>query len=509
MDIIQTPLHQPLLSRIIPLLPQEIPIYLVGGAVRDGLLNRRSYDVDFVTPGEALKIARRLANDLGGGYFPLDTKRKVARVVLRAEVGLEIRTSPNIRVDISAFQGADLDADLKGRDFTINAMALEVHNPSKLIDPSGGAQDLISKRLRACAPGSFLNDPVRILRAARFAVDLDLHIVADTFHRMREAVPHLPEISAERLRDELFRILALAHPGTALRLLDQVGALEYIVPEVCTLKEVQQGSPHVVDAWNHTLDILTRLESLLEILALEYDPDRVANLRMGMVALQLGRYRQQLSEHLGNALNPDRPHRGLLFLAGLYHDVGKRAAASTDVDGRIQFIGHDQIGSQLAAERGLALKLSKLEINRLVTIVRNHMRPSLLSHSEGTPSPKAIYHFFRDTGAAGVDICILSLADILATYGATLPTERWARHLEVVRSLLGAWWEVREAEVFPAAIIDGNELMKALGLTSGPLVGYLLEAIREAQINKEIHNRMEAINLAERLVKEDINKKTG
>lgn len=509
MDILQTSLCQPLLSHIIPLFPQEVPVYLVGGAVRDALLKRQSYDLDFVTPGEALKIARRLADDLGGAYFPLDMKRKVARVVVKAEAWSEIRIKQNIRVDISAYQGADLDSDLKGRDFTINAMAIEVHKLERLIDPLGGAQDLVSKCLRACAPSSFLDDPVRILRAARFAVDLDLRMITDTFQRMREAVPHLPEISAERLRDELFRILALAHPNTALRLLDQVSALEYILPEVCMLKGVQQGLPHVLDAWNHTLDILRRLDNLLEVLALEYNPDSAANLSMGMVALQLGRYRQQLNEHLSERINPERPLRGLLFLAGLYHDVGKPSTASMDSSGKIKFIGHDQVGSHMIEERGQALKLSNLEIKRLGTIVRHHMRPGMLSHSEDAPSRKAIYRFFRDTGAAGVDICILSMADILATYGPTLPAGRWARHVQVVRSLLEAWWESRDDEVFPAAIIDGNELMKVLGLTSGPLIGYLLEAIREAQINKEVHNRIEAIELAERLKKEELNKKTG
>ena len=151
-------------------------------------------------------------------------------------------------------------------------------------------------------------------------------------------------------------------------------------------------------------------------------------------------------------LNPERPHRGLMFLAGLYHDVGKQAAQSVDGEGKIRFIGHEQNGSQLAKKRGQALKLSNLEIERLVTIVGQHMRPSLLSHTDEAPSRKAVYHFFRDTGVAGVDICIISLADMLATYGPTLPQERWIRHLEVVQTLLGAWWDdQRRTDISSAA----------------------------------------------------------
>jgi putative nucleotidyltransferase with HDIG domain len=264
-----------------------------------------------------------------------------------------------------------------------------------------------------------------------------------------------------------------------------------------------------MDAWNHTLDILGRLESLLDILKLEYDPDKADNLTLGLAVLHLGRYRRQLAEHLSNALNPDRPHRGLIFLAGLYHDVGKQATQAMDASGKIKFIGHDQLGSKMVEKRGQALKLSNLETDRLVTIVNHHMRPSLLSHPEESPSRKAVYHFFRDTGAAGVDICILSLADMLATYGATLSQDRWVRHLEVVRNLLEAWWDGREERIFPATMIDGNELMDALEILPGPLVGYLLESIREAQINNEIHDQDEAIRMARKLIQENLNKKNG
>jgi poly(A) polymerase len=509
MDEFQARLSQPLFNRILSLLPQDVPIYLVGGAVRDALLNRQSYDLDFATGGDAMKIARKLADELGAAYFPLDPMRKVARLILKPGERNSSEWMSPIRVDFSAYQGANLISDLEGRDFTINAMAVEVHQLQTLVDPTGGAADLVAKRLRSCSPGSFLDDPVRILRAVRFSVDLGLKIEPETFQQMREATAQLTRISPERIRDELFRILVNPHPGTSLRILDKLNVLEYFLPEVCMLKEVEQPQPHVMDAWNHTLDVLNRLERLLDVLSLGYSPDKSENLIMGLVVLQIGRYRQQLAEHLSNALNADRPHRGLLFLAGLLHDVGKKTTQTVDAGGKNSFIGHDQIGSKMVEKRGQALKLSNLEIDRLVSIVKHHMRPSLLSHPEESPSRKSIYHFFRDTGAAGVDICILSLADMLATYGPTLPQDRWVKHLEVVRSLMGAWWEDKEERVFPATIINGDELMEALNLSPGPYVGYLLESIREAQINHEIHDPQEAISLARKLSQENLSKKTG
>ena len=502
MNALPERLRQPLLLRIISLLPEGVPVFLVGGAIRDALLNRAQYDLDFVTPGDAIKIARQLGDRIGAAYFALDTERNMARLVLKPGAAQDYPEQHPIRIDFSTYQGADLASDLAAREFTINAMAVEVHELQTLVDPMGGLQDLLAKRLKACSERSFINDPVRILRAVRFSVALELSIPSETVQLMRQAVVHLPTVSAERMRDELFRILIQSHPGTAIRLLDTLEALEYILPETCLLKGVEQSSPHILDAWEHTLDVLSRLESILDVVAEEFKPDKASNLALGLVSMQLGRYRPFLIEHLKSALNPDRPQRGMLFLAGLYHDVGKRKTQTVDDDGKIRFIEHEHIGARLADRRGQLLKLSRLEIDRLVTIVKHHMRPSFLSHTEELPSRKAVYRFFRDTGAAGVDISLLSLADMLATYGPTLPQERWNRHLEVVRELLHAWWEDREERVFPIPLIDGDQLMRTLDLSPGPVVGYLLETIREAQVAGDIHTTEEATSLGKTLLQE-------
>jgi hypothetical protein len=128
------------------------------------------------------------------------------------------------------------------------------------------------------------------------------------------------------------------------------------------------------------------------------------------------------------------------------------------------------------------------------------MRPFLLGQLEGFPTPRAIYRFFRDTGAAGVDICILSLADMLATYGPTLKQEDWTHHLDVIRCLMEAWWEHPQQQVSPPALLNGHELMAELDLHPGPMLGQLLEAIREAQVVGKVSNRLEAVDLARSLV---------
>jgi putative nucleotidyltransferase with HDIG domain len=210
--------------------------------------------------------------------------------------------------------------------------------------------------------------------------------------------------------------------------------------------------------------------------------------------MRLGRFRQPLHEHLSEQLNPDRSLRALLYLAALYHDSGKPRTSQADPDGRIRFLGHERLGEELARARGGALRLSNLEIERLAGIVRHHLRPLLLAQTPALPSRRAVYRFFRDTGAAGVEICLLSLADTLSTYRTTLPQETWLRQIDVVRRLLEAWWEKREEEIAPPALVNGTDLQRLFQLEPGPLIGQLLEAIREAQAAGELHERQEALD---------------
>lgn len=483
-----------ILERVANVLPADLPVYLVGGAVRDVLLGRPTHDLDFVLSGDVLKVARKAANRLEGAYYPMDEERQTARVILSSPDG-----SQDI-LDFAALRGPDLESDLKARDFTINAMAVDIQRPTELLDPLGGAADLRARRLRACSETSFSSDPLRILRAIRLAAAFSLHIMPEARSFMRHAVPSLPRVSPERMRDELFRMLDGPEPATCMRAMELIGALVYVLPELEGLKGVKQSPPHVSDAWAHTLDVVQKLDSMLLALGPQYNPDSAASLALGLAVLQLGRYRVQIGEHFRRRLNPDRSLRSLDLLAGLYHDIGKPQTSQIDERGRIHFYQHDQVGAQIAKERGEALRLSNVECSRLESIVRYHLRPMLLSNTGKTPSRKAIYRFFRDTGEAGVDICLLSLADFLATYGPTLPTEAWSHHLEVIRLLLSAWWETPEETVSPPAILNGNELIEELHLKPGPEVGRLLAAIREGQATGQVHNREEALALARQVL---------
>ena len=495
---------------------EELTVYLVGGAVRDALLGRPIHDLDFSLAGDAIKTARRVADALKANFYPLDTERDTGRVIVTSEDG------SHTTLDFASFRSADslisspvpaalvqagrsLESDLRGRDFTLNAIALSLSDNS-IHDPLGGAMDLKEKRLCACSPSAFTDDPVRILRGVRLAAKFGFHILPETRKAMKEAVGVLEKVSPERLRDELFRIFDGPQPATCLRALEWLGALDRILPELSGLKGVEQHPPHVHDVWEHTLSVVSHLEGLFSTLTAEYDPEKNADLFNGLLVLRLGRYRQQLSEYLAHPLTADRPLRGLLCLAALYHDIAKPACKQPDENGQYRFWGHDVQGAEMASARARSLVLSNEEIQRLDTIIRNHMRIPFqikrMSDDQKLPSRRAIYRFFRDTGVAGVDICLLELADLRATFEQALPQETWADALDIVREFLENWYEKPAETITPLSLVNGNDLISELALPPGKQIGMLLSAIREAQSVGEVYTREQALELARRRLKD-------
>ncbi len=470
-------------------------IYLVGGAVRDLQMEAPIHDLDFAITGETIRVARYVARRLEGHFFVLDDERSTGRVITSREDG-----QPFL-IDFTQLVDNDLVKDLRQRDFTINAMGIDPAHPEQIIDPLHGLDDLHHKLLRSCTPTSMADDPVRTLRGIRFAAQLSLQIASDTEEQIRQVFPFLRKSSPERARDELFKILDSQRPDLALRLLDHLDGMPYLLPELSLLKGVTQSAPHGLDVWEHTLETIQKLTWLIDLAKAPRDPDPFLSDLANSTLSALKPYQTKIQAHLSDHVTADRSNRALLILAGLYHDAGKPATRSFYETGRIRFLGHEQVGVDLIGQRGKALVLSKAEIDYLQIIIKHHMRVHQLAQTPekmaGRPIHlRAIYHYFRDTGAAGVDICLLTLADTLATYLAGPPEEVWANELEVFSKLLEAWWEKSGQSVHPIALIDGHDIMRELGLKPGPVVGELLAAIREAQAVGEVHSRDEALVFA-------------
>ncbi len=484
------PLHfPPLIERVTSHLGST-EVYLAGGAVRDALLGRESHDFDFAVPEHAIEVARAVARALGADFYVLDEAFEAARVIVKSESG------PRDILDFTAFRGQDVDADLAGRDFTINAIAYDLRNGT-LLDPLSGGSDLRARLIRACSSHAIQDDPVRILRAVRQAAALGFKIETDTRKSLRDASNLLPTVSPERQRDELFRILDGPVPDSALKALDLLGTIPYFLPELAGMKGVTQSSPHVYDVWEHTLAVIRHLGGILALLGPDSEGLRNAEAFSGLVAVRLGRYRQQFQDHFARTLTPDRSLRSLLFFAALYHDVSKPATRSVDEQGRIRFLGHEAEGAKVVAKRATKYNLSNDEAARVQSIVANHMRFNLLvsrmQAAAEAPSRRSIYRYFRAAGDTGLDLIALGLADHWGMMEQTLDQGTWDAATEVARALLENCLERPEESVTPPRLLDGNDIMREYGIESGPTVGELLEAIREAQAAGEVRDRATAL----------------
>jgi tRNA nucleotidyltransferase/poly(A) polymerase len=447
------------------------------------------HDLDFAVDGDGLATARRVADTLEAAFYPLDVERGVGRVL----------AAGSLTLDFARLRGPDLFADLAGRDFTLNAMALPMDAPDTLVDPLHGAADLRGKLIRACSATALTDDPIRAVRAVRLAAQLGFRLEPATRAAVKATAPALGSVSAERQRDELIRCLSRsAEP--AIRALEVTGLLREMLPELTALKGLAQSPPHMLDGWEHTLAVLAHLAEVLAVLGPVHDVDAASDLTLGLLTVRLGRYRGPLSAHLAAPLTGDRPRQWLLMLAALLHDAAKPASRSVDPDGRIRFFGHEAAGAALAAEVATRLRFSADEGRYLQTMVAHHMRPRQLTRA-GEPSARAVYRFFRDTGPAGVDIVLLSLADYLAKFGGSPPPQdEWAGHVAGCARLLEAFFERRAERVQPPALVTGDDLMAALDLAPGPLIGKLLEGVREAQAAGEVTSREAALACARQLL---------
>jgi putative nucleotidyltransferase with HDIG domain len=447
------------------------PGWLVGGAVRQALLGERVGDLDVAVGAGALPLGQALARQLPGATFvPLDEPRGICRVV------------GDVQIDIADLRGPGLAGDLRLRDFTVNALAVPVHDlvllgVADVLDATGGLDDLARRVVRPCGPGAFADDPLRVLRAARLAIRPGWRLDPGAEAAMRETAPRIPQVSIERARDELAAILA--EPGAAggLRLLDRVEVLAVLLPESLAMKATSQPEPHRFDVWEHSLRAVEASDELLRL------PE----------ALDPGG--PELAAHLSEALGDRLTRRETLKLAALLHDVAKPEAKTVE-GGRIRFFGHDAIGAERAAAIGLRWRLPRRATLVLARLVRHHLRPMHLAHAGGI-TRRARYRFFRDLGGDARDLVLLTLVDAAAVRGDP-PLRIWAGPAgAILRELMqGMREEDRSAAAAP--LLRGEDVMTAFGLPPGPRVGRLLARAREAQALGLVSNRAEALGYLRR-----------
>ena len=486
-----------ILTKVSHSLAEEgIQAYLVGGFVRDMLLGRDTADIDIAIAANALEIAPKVASALGGKYVLLDEANGIGRVVLMKNGGTP--AEGKWELDFSTLKG-DIEQDLAQRDFTVDAMAIEleniVHQPARpvekgemtfglsiLIDPFSGWDDLRRRVIRTVDETSFKADAARLLRAVRLAAELGFSIDSETEELIKRYCHLIAGVAGERVREELLRILAIPGAGQLLAYLDELGLLTVMIPELAQAKGVEQPLIHVWDVFYHSIQTVVAVDFLLRQGTWEHTGEEV---------LAAVPWSAVLSQHFDQEISSGSTRRSPLKLAALLHDIAKPQTKAIDENGRARFLGHPSEGEAIAAAILERLRFSTKEIKLVELMIKHHLRPGQMSHDE-LPSRRAIYRYFRDTGEAGIDILFLSLADHLATRGPTLDLSHWHQHTQLVEYILSQ--HLAEGRLTqPLKLIDGHDLINIFGLSPGPEIGKLLEAVREAQAAGEVTAKEEAL----------------
>ncbi len=420
---------------------------LVGGPVRDAFLGRPVNDLDLTTsarPDDIVRIVRPVADahwDIGRAFGTIGARlgdHTVEITTYRSDA-----YSPDSRKPEVSF-GDTLEGDLVRRDFTMNALALRLPSLT-LVDPSGGLDDLFARRLMTPAPPeqSFGDDPLRMLRAARFAAQLDVAVdpgVIDAMSRMRD---RLSIVSAERIRDELVKLLVTGAPRAGLELLVQTGLADAVLPELPALRLEVDEHAHHKDVYEHSLTVLDQA-----------------------IALEAER-------HPGAA--PDV----VLRIAALLHDIGKPATKKVEPGGAVTFHHHDVVGAKLARKRLTALRFDKETIGAVSRLIELHLR--FFGYADAPWTDSGVRRYVRDADELLERLHILTRADV-TTRNRRKEARLRGAYDELERRIAALAEQEELAAIRPD--LDGEQIMRILGIRPGPVVGEAYRFLLEARLDE-------------------------
>lgn len=466
---------------------KRVPVFLVGGLLRDQLLGRVSAvpNVDLAVAGDALTLAREMAESFGAAYVPLDEEERTARIVLTLKDGEGAR---RLEIDISALRGRNLEEDLSRRDFTINAIAISLEewlkdplHPKNLTDPLAGVQAIKKGALIACSDQAFAEDPLRILRGVRLAAQLEWTLDSSLEARMRLSVKDLDHVSAERIREEWLSMCETNRAGDAMDRLNVLGVIDIVIPELVLGRGMDQGPFHHLDVLAHEIEAVHQADRMLEDLAEFSEPLCSA-----------------LTDYRDEVVSDQRTRKALIKFSTLVHDVGKPANKQVHDDGEIWFIGHEHTGAELVSEIVSRLKFSNRESEIIVQLVRHHLRPGFLSR-EPELTRRAVHRFYKELGDNGPACGLAWWADRMATRGPQSRVSEIDQQRARLEELLNPYFFQAETLVKPPRLVDGHKIMEILDLAPGSMVGRLLAVIEEAQAEGSVTTTEEALALARRV----------
>ncbi len=428
-------------------------IFLVGGTVRDILLGLNPTDYDFAVSGSGVSFARRIAQKLKGAFVLLSSKDDEARVVVNGVI-----------FDFIGIGDGYIEDDLLRRDFTINAMAIDLKT-HKFFDPCKGFKDLKRGILRVPGPRNLIDDPLRVLRGFRFSVELGFRL-DKTFYKQVPEV-NLSDVAPERIGFEIVKIMSAAKTFDTILKMNQLGIFRKLFPEARKLIDD-------FELWDHSLNTYQAIEFLMS-----------------------GGFFTELKPQFSEYFSKPRK-KALVKLAGLFHDVAKPDTFLLK-DGEIHFYGHDSIGARVVEEMlNRRLRLSRDDIATVKRLVKEHMRLHLLATAPEL-TDRAIRRFFRDLGEDWLGAMMIAWADGYATGGRI-------KHLKEAFTRMIELKKADEAKPKIKPLVNGYDLID-LGMTPGPKFKIILQELFDLQLEGKLESKEQALKIAIKL-NEEISKET-
>lgn len=441
-------------------------IYLVGGTIRDFYINPEKISCDkdiIVTSCPAYDFAKKLDSVADGTLITLDEENKIYRFIFEDKINY---------VDITSPVGNSLEEDLSRRDFTINAIAMNLSD-KKIIDLFGGIEDIKNKKIRHIEEKNFTDDSLRLLRAFRFQALTGFDIDEKTFSMIKKYSNLITNPAKERINYEILKMFGGKYTDKALINADKAALIDIIFPMMLDVKKVPQNSHHHLDLFNHSLETVKQVQILYE------------------------NSNDEIREHLEKIDFGGNTRLAHLKLAAFLHDIGKFSTWTIDDTGRHRFIMHDEVGERLAKEFLKENKYSKRQIEYISEMVRKHIYPTSVAMGANTEhgiNYKSYMKYIRKMEDNSIDAIILAKADRLSARGPEITEDIVKNNLECLDSLLNYYLSIKDTLTPLPKLLTGDEIMGILNIKPSKQLGEIISKIEEAQISGDITTKQEALD---------------
>lgn len=447
-----------ILNNISSFFPNKI--YLVGGAVRDFIQKKDTFDRDLIVIDEDAGIfAQKLAEFFDGKFLPLDEENKIYRVVLSDKLNYLDITNP---IENS------LEKDILRRDLTINAIATDIKTGEIPEFCSQGIIDFENRILRGVREENFTDDPLRILRIFRFYSLLGFEIDESLLEIAKKYAPLIKKPAQERILYELMKLFSGDFAHQALLKMDECNILDKLFPFVNELKQVPPNLHHHLDLFHHSIETIRQIGILYENSS------------------------DEVKQHMNKIDFGGFSRLAHLRLACFIHDIGKFSTWTIEEDtGRHRFIKHDDVGSKLAGPILKTLTFSNKQIDYLKLMIKKHMYPTAVVSSPEL-TDKIMMRFVRKMDENAIDNILIAQADRLSARGPEITEEIVNENITSLNKLLQFYLIQKDSLKPLPKLLDGNEIMKILKIPPSPILGEIIEALFEAQISGDISTKEEA-----------------